>query len=69
MVKKSGRTHSNECQFYITLSVMNTFDKNFVAFGRIIEGYDTLLSIQESETYLQRPTKLLKVQKCGEYIL
>ncbi len=67
MVKKSGRTHSNECQFYITLTKMQTFDNNFVAFGRVIEGYKTLLAIQECETYLQRPNKLIRILKCGEY--
>jgi len=67
MVKKSGRNHSNESQFYITLNKLQTFDKNFVAFGRVIEGYNVLLNIQELETYLQRPNKLIKIVKCGEY--
>jgi cyclophilin family peptidyl-prolyl cis-trans isomerase len=69
MVKKSSKNHSNECQFYITLNEMQTFDKNFVAFGRVIEGLNVLLDIQEQETYLQRPNKLIKVVKSGEYII
>jgi cyclophilin family peptidyl-prolyl cis-trans isomerase len=69
MVKKSLRNHSNECQYYITLSKMQTFDRNFVAFGRVIEGFKLLLALQESETYLQRPINLIKVVKSGEYVL
>jgi len=69
MVKKSSKNHSNECQFYITLNEMQTFDKNFVAFGRVIEGLNVLLDIQEQESYLQRPNKLIKVVKSGEYII
>jgi len=69
MVKKSSRNHSNECQFYITLNKMQTFDKNLVAFGRVIEGFNVLLAIQENETYLQRPNKLIKIVKSGEYVL
>lgn len=48
---------------------MLTFDKNFVAFGRVIEGFNVLLTIQGSENYLQRPNKLIKVVKSGEYTL
>ena len=69
MVKKSGRTHSNECQFYITMSSLKSFDKNFVAFGRVIEGFNNFLNIEQTETYLQRPNKLIKIAKCDEYVI
>jgi len=69
MIKKSSKNHSNECQFYVILNEMQTFDKNFVAFGRVIEGLNVLLDIQEQESYLQRPNKLIKVVKSGEYII
>ena len=38
MCKKAGMTHSNESQFYVTLSAPMTFldERNFVAFGRVI---------------------------------
>ena len=61
MVKKGGVVHSNECQFYITLASLNAFDKNFVAFGRIVEGFENINAIQNMESYLQRPTKLIKI--------
>ncbi len=48
---------------------MQTFDRNFVAFGRVIEGFKLLMALQESETYLQRPINLIKVVKSGEYVL
>jgi len=69
MVKKGGKVHSNECQFYITLANLKSFDKQFVAFGRIVEGFENLHSIQNMESYLQRPTKIIKISSCGEYVI
>lgn len=69
MVKKGGRKHSNECQFYITLASLQSFDKNFVAFGRIVEGFENIHSIESMESYLQRPTRVIKISSCGEYVI
>jgi cyclophilin family peptidyl-prolyl cis-trans isomerase len=69
MVKKGGRKHSNECQFYITLANLQSFDKNFVAFGRIVEGFENIHTIQNMETYLQRPSRVIKISSCGEYVV
>ena len=40
MCKKGGLSHTNECQFYVTLTNALPFlDANsFVAFGRVVEG-------------------------------
>jgi len=67
MAKKSCRKHSNECQFYITLSEMKAFDKNYVAFGRIIQGYEIIKQIENVDCYLQRPVSKIQVCKAGEY--
>ena len=69
MVKKGNRRHSNECQFYITLCPLKSFDDNFVAFGRVIQGYDVIEKISETETYLQRPVKQIAIKDCGEFIV
>ena len=67
MVKKGNRKHSNECQFYITLCPLKSFDGNFVAFGRVIQGYDVIEKISEMDTYLQRPVKQIAIRDCGEF--
>ena len=67
MVKKGNRKHTNECQFYITLCPLKSFDGLMVAFGRVIMGYDVILKIAEMETYLQRPVKQVTIKECGEF--
>ena len=69
MVKKGNRNHSNECQFYITLCPLKSFDEVLVAFGRVIKGYDVIEKISEMETYLQRPIKQISIKECGEFIV
>ena len=67
MVKKGNRKHTNECQFYITLCPLKSFDGVLVAFGRVIQGYDVIEKISEMETYLQRPVKQVSIKECGEF--
>lgn len=67
MVKKGMNSHTNECQFYITLAPLNCFDGKFVAFGRVIQGYETIRKIGITKTDLQRPINRVIITKCGEY--
>lgn len=67
MVKKGNRKHSNECQFYITLTNLPSFNKSFVAFGRVVQGFNVIKSIGELNTYLQRSKKKVIIEKCGEF--
>lgn len=70
MCKKAGMPHSNECQFYVTLSAPMTFldDRNFVAFGRVIEGMRTINLINKVETSLnERPLTEIKIVDCGKF--
>jgi cyclophilin family peptidyl-prolyl cis-trans isomerase len=67
MVKKNRRKHSNECQFYITFNPITAFNKELVAFGRVVMGYQTLIDIEREPTTLQRPTNAIKIIACGEY--
>lgn len=69
MVKKGNRKHTNECQFYITLCPLKSFDGILVAFGRVIQGYDVIEKISEMDTYLQRPVKQIAIKDCGEFIV
>ena len=67
MVKNNGKPHSNESQFYITLNTLKSFNGKFTAFGRVVSGLDILLKLNEVEVYMQRPTKRVEIEKCGEY--
>lgn len=67
MVKNKGRPHSNQSQFYLTLNPLKSFDGKFVAFGRVVSGYDVLLLVNEVNSYLQRPVKRVEIVKCGEF--
>ncbi|UJR25216.1 hypothetical protein I4U23_006568 [Adineta vaga] len=63
-----GYRHSNGSQFYITLSdTCQWMNKRFVAFGRVIEGFDTLDKLERMETINQRPIKVIQIANCGTY--
>jgi cyclophilin family peptidyl-prolyl cis-trans isomerase len=66
MVKKDKRKHSNECQFYVTFNPISAFNKEMVAFGRVVMGYQTLIDIEAEETNLQRPVNKIEIIACGE---
>lgn len=67
MAKKSGRKHSNESQFYITLCEIKSFDQKFVAFGRIIQGFDLVREMSYIDTYMHKPLVKSLIVKSGEY--
>ena len=69
MVKKGMRKHTNESQFYVTLCPLKSFDGKFVAFGRVIQGYDTIRRIGTVSTNLQRPDFRIYVKSCGEFTI
>jgi cyclophilin family peptidyl-prolyl cis-trans isomerase len=61
-----GYRHSNGSQFYITLSdACQWMSNRFVAFGRVVEGFDTLNKLENIETINQRPIKAVKIVNCG----
>ena len=61
-----GYRHSNGSQFYVTLSdACDWMSNRFVAFGRVVEGFDTLSKLEQVDTINQRPIKSLKISDCG----
>jgi peptidyl-prolyl cis-trans isomerase-like 6 len=61
-----GHRHSNGSQFYITLSdACQWMSNRFVAFGRVVEGFDTLAKLEKIDTLNQRPIKSVKIINCG----
>jgi cyclophilin family peptidyl-prolyl cis-trans isomerase len=69
MVKKGNRKNSNESQFYITLTSLESFNNRYVAFGRIVQGMKTIRQIEKIETYLHKPKLKVNIEKSGEYII
>jgi len=69
MIKTARTLHSDESQFYITLTSKDSFMGKYVTFGRIVQGFKSIKKIEEVETYLQKPKNLVKVEKCGEYLI
>jgi len=67
MVKKGNRKNTNECQFYITLTTLKPFDNFSVAFGRVVQGFNSIKQIEQVETSLQRPVTKISILKSGEY--
>ncbi len=72
MCKKRGMQHTNECQFYVTLTAPMPFldSKNYVAFGRVVEGLRTFNLINKLETAPnERPLTEVKILGCGKYMM
>ncbi|CAL8318091.1 unnamed protein product [Merluccius merluccius] len=59
--------HSNRSQFYITMQPALWMDRNYVAFGQLVEGTDVLKTLEEVPTYNERPKQDCRVADCGLY--
>ncbi|EDV25121.1 uncharacterized protein TRIADDRAFT_24929 [Trichoplax adhaerens] len=59
--------HTNGSQFYITLSPAKWMDTKFVAFGRLVEGNTTLMTLEAQKTYNERPTVFCRIADSGIY--
>lgn len=57
--------HTNGSQFFITLKEMSCFDKNYVAFGRIVDGNSILKAMEQVPTvYPECPAKPIGIVDC-----
>lgn len=61
-----GKTpHSNLADFYITLGKLEKFDKNYVAFGRVIEGMQVLKTVNQEQKFSSlKPNIQIKIVSC-----
>jgi len=57
--------HSNSSQFYITFQPAPWMDCQYVAFGQVVEGMDTLTKMESIETYNERPVTECTIGDCG----
>jgi len=65
-MSNQGR-NTNGSQFYVTFQAIPFMDRKYVAFGRVVEGSETLKKLEEISTQNQRPTRELKIEDCGQY--
>jgi len=60
------RNHENKTQFYITFQPSPFMDTRYVAFGRLIEGWDLLNKIEKIETNCsEQPIVDVRISRCG----
>ncbi|KAI4890936.1 hypothetical protein NFI96_033192 [Prochilodus magdalenae] len=59
--------HSNGSQFYITLQPAPWMDRNYVAFGQVVEGTEVLKTLEEVPTYNERPKLDCRIVECGRF--
>ena len=57
--------HTNGSQFYITLQPAKWMDTQYVAFGQVVEGTETLAAIEKVDVMNQRPLKDVTITDCG----
>ena len=68
MCKKKGYKHTNECQFYVTLTAPLSFmDGKFVVFGRVIQGMRALKLMEKMELVNEKPKLPVKIKASGDY--
>ena len=67
MAPKNGRKNSNNSQFYITLCRMDDFDKKNVAFGRLINGFKALKTINLLPLKNGNLEHEVTIVSCGRY--
>lgn len=57
--------HTATSQFYCTFAACPSFDKNYVAFGKLVDGSKLLRFIEAIETANDRPRAELLIAACG----
>ena len=68
MCKRNGYHHTNESQFYVTLSAPLTFlDNNYVVFARVIQGMRAFRMIEKLNTENEKPTTDVHIFNTGDF--
>jgi cyclophilin family peptidyl-prolyl cis-trans isomerase len=67
-VKVDQKKHTNRCQFYITFNPISHFDYKTIVFGRVVEGLETLESLQEQLIRIQNAIEIKHRQPEAERI-
>lgn len=68
MCKRSGYSHSGECQFYVTTtSPLSFLDSKYVVFGRVISGMRAFKIMQKVDILNEKPVQPIKIVAAGEF--
>lgn len=62
-----GKRHTNNSQFYVTLTPLPTYDHKFVVFGKVVEGFRVIKLINKLPSYGSKPQYEIKIHDCGLY--
>lgn len=63
----TGHAHTNSSQWFVTLGPVPSFDRKFVAFGKVVSGMRTLRCIENLPSLNQRPQPEVVVKLCGVF--
>lgn len=58
--------NTNGCQFFITTGPATFLDGKHVAFGKVVEGMDTVRKVENVRCIMDRPTMDVVISQCGE---
>lgn len=61
--------HSNGSQFFITLGPCEWMNDTKVGFGRVVQGYAVLKSVDSTSLINQRPHPSIIIRHCGRFTL
>ncbi|KAI8824416.1 cyclophilin-like domain-containing protein [Fimicolochytrium jonesii] len=67
LIPSSSGPHTSTTPFMITTAAMPCFDKRYVAFGRVLEGLETLLAINGIECIHERPTRGIRIRDIEQW--
>lgn len=57
--------NTNHIEFFVTLSPSKWMDQRYVAFGRVVEGWDLLRRIENVSCTYESPDKEIVISNCG----
>ncbi|KAJ3285414.1 putative inactive peptidyl-prolyl cis-trans isomerase-like 6 [Borealophlyctis nickersoniae] len=61
--------HSNFSAFMITFGAKPYFDRKYVAFGRVMDGEETLAMLESTPTVFERPVVPVFIEDVGVYVV
>uniref|UniRef100_UPI00358F2028 probable inactive peptidyl-prolyl cis-trans isomerase-like 6 n=1 Tax=Myxine glutinosa TaxID=7769 RepID=UPI00358F2028 len=60
--------NTNNSQFYITFRPAHWLDRKYVAFGRVVEGVQTMDRLQVVQLRNERPVRECTIASCGKHM-